>query len=141
MVIGLFLSSCTGGQITKSDLQGTWVPDKSSQHWIKAEDDRSRCHIALRADGTFNGTVPDYLMDTFDRCAGRVMVGKGTWLLSTGWLETNVKLDFTEVDGQRIGWGAELIRVEGKGDGLGLSFWVGKPGTDRFVFERRKEKQ
>jgi hypothetical protein len=67
------------------------------------------------------------------------MVGKGKWSLATERLETRLILNFTEVDGKRIGWEAEGIRVEGSGDGLGLFFWVGKPGMERFVLEREKK--
>jgi hypothetical protein len=120
--------------MTTADLQGTWVPDKSSQHWIRAKEDRSRCQIELRADGTFNATVPDYLLRTFDRCAGRVRVGKGRWSLTTTWLETKLRLDFTEVQGERDGWITEKLYVP---TGNKLMFWVGDPDSgDRFVFER-----
>lgn len=136
MFIALFLCSCSGRQVTNADMQGNWVPDKASQRWIVAAEDRPNCQIALRADGTFSATVPDYLMKTSDKCSGRVMVGKGQWLLSTKLFQTEVKLNFSEVDGQRINWAATPLKVESKGKEHVLFFYVGEEGGDRFVFER-----
>jgi hypothetical protein len=136
MLIALFLCSCSGRQVTNADMQGTWVPEKASQRWIIAAEDRPKCQITLRGDGTFSATVPDYLMKTSDKCSGRVMVGKGQWSLSTKVFQTEVKLNFSQVDEQRINWAATPLKIESKGNGHELYFYVGEEGGARFVFER-----
>jgi hypothetical protein len=130
----LLMSSCSGSQLKKADLQGTWIPDKPSQKWIKVAGDRSRCQIVLRADGTFNAAVPDYFMQTADKSVGRLMVGKGQWFLVTAGGQTKLTIEFSEVDGERITWNVEGLHVETKNR---LMFWVGDPDSgDRFVFVR-----
>lgn len=134
-LIVFLIFSCSNRQMTTADIQGDWIPDKDSQQWITAKEDRSKCKIALKIDGTFSATVPDYLMKTSDKCSGRIMVGNGRWSLSSKLLQTEVKLDFSEVDGQRINWSATPLKVWSKGKGYKLFFYVGEEGGNRFVFK------
>jgi hypothetical protein len=128
----LLTASCSGGKWKPADLQGTWVPDKSSQTWIKAEKDRSKCQIVLQADGTFNATVPNYMLDTFDKCAGAVRVGTGRRSLTTEWPETRLNLRFSELDGEDCDNSTRPLRVETRNS---LTFYDLRSG-DRFIFER-----
>jgi hypothetical protein len=132
VVTSLLLAGCQKPAST-NDLQGTWIPNKDSSKWVKAT---NTCEIILQTNGAFTATVPDYLMKTSDKCSGLVMSGKGQWLLTSKPLQTFIKLNFTEVDGQQIDWGAKELEFQ-KGDkNLELFFYVGEEGGDRFVFER-----
>lgn len=133
-VVALLCSSCSSRQTTKSEMEGTWIPNASSQALIKTVG--AKCQIVLRADGTFSASVPDYLMKTSDQASGRIMVGTGGWsFLQTG--QGQVKLNFTDVDGQRVNWGAQVLQVRTAGKDLQLFFWIGEEGEKRFVFERQ----
>jgi hypothetical protein len=134
MVAALLCSSCSGRQTTKSEMEGTWIPNASSQALIKTAG--AKCQIVLLTDGTFSASVPDFLLKTSDQASGRIMVGTGRWsFLQTG--EGEVKLNFTDVDGQRINWGAQVLQVRTAGNGLQLFFWIGEEGGKRFAFERQ----
>jgi hypothetical protein len=137
--IAIFASSCSHRQVKNADVQGRWVPDKASQRWIIAPQDQSKCQIVLSADGTFSATVPDYLMKTSDRSSGRIMVGRGRWALSDELFQSQVKLNFSEVDGRRINWAATPLKVQSRGEGRELFFYIGKEGGDRFLFERVRD--
>ena len=132
-IVGLMLSSCSDRQMTKADLQGTWVAEKSSQHWIKAEEDRTKCQIILRTDGTFAATVPDYLLSTPDECSGRIMVGKGRWALTSDMSDASLKLLFSEIEGNKCDWGATPLHIIARNE---LVFWVDYEGGERFIFVR-----
>ena len=141
ITVALLIPSCSGHQTTNSDMQGTWVPEKTSQKWIKAQGGSGKCQIALELDGTFSATVPDYLMRTSDQCSGQNMAGRGRWSLSTKLLQTEVKLSFTEVDGKKIYWGATPLKVQTNGKSFVLFFYVGEEGGDRFIFERAPDQK
>jgi len=134
MVAALLCSSCSGHQTTKSEMEGTWIPNTSSQALKKTAG--AKCQIILRPDGTFSASVPDCLMKTSDQASGRIMVGNGQWsFLQEG--QGKVKLKFSEVDGQRISWGAQVLRVRAAGNNMNLFCWIGEEGEKRFVFERQ----
>lgn len=134
VVAAMLCSSCSGRKMTKSDSQGTWIPNRPSQAFLKTAN--SKCQIILLPDGTFNASVPDYLMKTSDQASGRIMVGTGQWsFLQEG--PGKVKLNFTDVDGQRINWGAQALQVQAAGNDFNLFFWIGEEGERRFVFERQ----
>lgn len=133
-VVAFLCSSCSGRQTTKSEMEGTWIPNASSQALIRTV--AAKCQIVLRADGTFTASVPDYLMKTSDQASGLIMVGTGGWsLLKAG--QGEVKLNFADVDGQRVNWGAKGLQVRTAGKDLQLFFWIGEEGEKRFVFERQ----
>ena len=128
----IFFTGCQK-HVTTDDLQGTWIPNKDSLRWVKVT---NICIIILQTNGTFTGSVPDYLMKTSDQCSGQVMTGVGKWSLFTKPLQTFVKLNFTEVDGKQIFWGANELEVQTGSGRTELFFYVGEEGGDRFVFVR-----
>jgi hypothetical protein len=133
------MSSCSGPHVLVGGFAGRWIPEEGSLHWIKNNDDRSRCQIVATPDGNFIATVPDYMLDTFDRCSGSIRAGKGRWSLitehpETAYAETSVKLTFSELDGKRCDSTAK--RLYACGDER-LMFYVGDPDSGWcFVFER-----
>jgi hypothetical protein len=131
---GYFLTGCQK-PATNTEVQGIWVPDKSSLALVKGT---NICEIVLRADGSFAASVPDYLLKTFDQCSGQVMSGKGGWSLDPprAMAPRQIKLEFTDVDGERINWSSNRLQAEGTKDRVRLFFYIGEEGGKRFVFER-----
>jgi hypothetical protein len=134
----LLASSCSEGNPTyvrRADLCGTWVPDEySRQHWIKNSEDRTRCRIVLQADGTFTATVPDYMLDTSDRCGGRVRAGRGTWSVGTESVGSRLELWFSDLDGKACNMGAKWLYFEPPGK---LTFGIDEPDSVyQFAFEK-----
>ncbi|MCI0541212.1 MAG: hypothetical protein L0Z50_38920 [Verrucomicrobiales bacterium] len=135
-IIALLLAGCEKPMVG-SDVQGGWVAEKASQQkWIKGT---NRCHITLRADGTFIASVPDYMMTTSDKASGQVISGKGQWNLEPpkALAPVGIGLSFSEVDGKRKNWSVSntLKAARGK-QGSHLFFYVREEGGERFVFER-----
>jgi hypothetical protein len=118
---------------SSSELEGTWIPTQASLRFVK---DTNECRITLEPGHAFHGAVPDYLMKTSDQSSGQVMVGKGRWSVSTKALQTDLQLDFDEVDGQRIHWGSQRLIVERTKSGIQMFSWIGEEGGDRLLFER-----
>ena len=125
---GVFLLGCQK-PVSISDVQGTWVPDQASSRVVKST---NACRVVIQPDGGFTAVVPDYLMVTFDKASGRAMAGSGHWVFEEG----AVKLNFNEVDGERINWGSRLLQPRGSTSGAQLYFYLGEEGGERFVFHR-----
>jgi hypothetical protein len=137
VLVGAFLwSACSGNQATRSEIQATWIPDGASGLLLRTN--VGRCQIVLLPDGTFNASVPDYLLKTSDQASGRLMAGTGGWTLLQSAGERQIKLTFTNVEGERISWGASPLEIRRVRGTLQLSFWIGEEGEKRFVFVRQQ---
>ena len=130
IVVGILLLGCQK-PMTTADVQGIWVTDGTSAQIVKQS---GGCQIKIQADGAFSATVPDYLMVTPDKAAGKTMAGNGQWAIQDG----ELKLAFGEVDGQRINWGATPLKHSGSGSSSVLWFYIGEEGGRRFVFHRNE---
>jgi len=131
----LFMSACSPAVNLNGALNGKWIPNEASVHWVASVTNTETCQITFNPDGTFLATVPDYLMKTSDQCSGHLMVGEGQWSVSSKFEETGVQLNFHHVDGERINWAAKLLNVKRQGDSYSLYFYIGEEGGDRFVFK------
>lgn len=134
-ILGFFMAGCQK-PVAATDVQGIWVAGKTSQQkWIKGT---NNCQIVLRADGTFSASVPDYMMMTSDKSSGKVMSGRGKWNLEPARAldPREIRLSFSEVDGERISWGSNRLEAERGRQGVELFLYVGEEGGERFVFER-----
>jgi hypothetical protein len=127
-LFGVFLVACQK-VVSRSDLPGAWVPQKSSRKWLKTT---NSCQIVFQADGTFIASVPDYMMGTYDQDSGLTLSGKGQWVIESD----GVKLHFDEVNGKHVNWEAEPLQTQEDKDKVELFFYVKEEGGDRFVFER-----
>ncbi len=131
IVVGFLLLGCQK-PMTTADVQGTWVPDGASAQIVKQS---AGCQIKIQADGAFSATVPDCLVVTSDKAAGKTIGGNGRWSIQDGAL----KLAFREVDGQRTNWGATPLKHGGNGRSSVLWFYIGEEGGQRFVFRRNEQ--
>jgi hypothetical protein len=132
----LFLTGCEK-PITNADLAGTWTANMASQQkWIK---ETNNCEITLRPDGTFSASVPDYITKTFDKASGTVVVGQGAWNLEAPkpLAPMSVELEFNEVSGEHKKMTiSHTLQAERNNKEIGLFFYVGEEGGERFIFER-----
>jgi hypothetical protein len=118
------------------ELAGTWIPDETSRHWIKSQDDRSRCEIVLNRDGTVKATAPNCMFSGTGEGAPGVTVGAGRWSLTSKWFEVTINIQFTELDGKRCDYSATPLYVQNNDE---LLFWIGDPDSaERFVFGRKR---
>lgn len=134
LVISLCCSACSSRQMTISDAVGTWVPDKASRAIMKRPG--AKCEIVLLADGTFNASVPDFMMMTPDKASWRVFVGTGEWSLvqSAG---GQVVLRFNRVDGRSVDWRPHPLDTMTERNAFKLYFYIEEDGGERFVFEKK----
>jgi hypothetical protein len=130
------LPSCSGRQLTETDVVGTWVPDTESQKRL-ASVDRAKCQIVFSADGSLTAEAPSGLMQgdgsTFD-----LVTRSGDWSVTQDlYGETEVELHF-RAEGGRIE-SYDHLRSQVRGDRFELYFFIGDPDSnERFVFERTR---
>jgi hypothetical protein len=121
---------------------------------LKSSADLPRCQIVIRADSTFEASVPDYVVGLPPEWSGRrpsgppspywaysgdVLVGRGRWSLTGAPGDASIKLEFRELDGKACEHMTSGLMLEASGDSLRLFVWVGEIGSDRFAFERTDE--
>ena len=118
MLLSLCGLSCSK-PITASELHGTWVPVSASRKLLRAG---ASCSLTLAPNGTFAGSVPDYLVVTPDRASGRPMTGKGRWAYPASDPDYRhyIELVFTDIDGQPANSTRYRLRPEHNGDQLEL---------------------
>ena len=132
---------CSGREVTRADLQGTWTVVNESRERMPESYRKSSPSLKLRSDGTFEAAdLPGEVLYVREPAREQTVSGTGRWSVQSNERNTMLTLDFMQITAGgegKVPFRAEM-HASAIGKGTRLYYFSGDADEgNKIYFEKR----